>query len=252
MLDAMGTIRTPRLPRPFLRFLHKGLGLKNLVDHIEQRQSLLGLTNLDIRTVLDVGANKGLSARESRRLFPKAHFYCIEPIPGLCEPFERWSQAQGGAVTVMNLALSREPGESTLYVDKRHHIWSTLMKPSPEKASQYDAITVPVDTMDHLAEEMDLVDDVFIKIDTEGWDLEVIRGGAETLRRATAVMVESVFYPNPLGDSAPTFEDILTALRDLGYVYRGNVRVGCHHGTPMLADVLFVTRDAAERMVELA
>ena len=122
----------------------------------------------------------------------------------------------------------------------------------PEKASQYDAITVPVDTMDHLAEEMDLVDDVFIKIDTEGWDLEVIRGGAETLRRATAVMVESVFYPNPLGDSAPTFEDILTALRDLGYVYRGNVRVGCHHGTPMLADVLFVTRDAAERMVELA
>ena len=63
--------------------------------------------------------------------------------------------------------------------------------------------------MDHLAEEMDLVDDVFIKIDTEGWDLEVIRGGAETPRRAAAVMVESVFYPNPLGDSAPTFEDIL-------------------------------------------
>ena len=252
ILDAMGTIRTPKMPRPFLRFLHKGLGLKNLVDYIEQRQSLLGLTNLDIRTVVDVGANKGLSARESRRLFPNANFYCIEPIPGLCELLERWSRTQGSAVTVMNLALSREPGESTLYVDKRNNIWSTLMEPSPEKASQYDEITVRVDTLDHLAEEMDLVDDVFIKIDTEGWDLEVIRGGAETLRRATAVMIESVFYPSPLGDGAATFEDISLALGALGYVYRGNVRVGCQHGTPMLADVLFVRREAAQRMVEWA
>ncbi len=126
------------------------------------------------------------------------------------------------------------------------------MEPSPEKASQYDEITVRIDTLDHLAEEMDLVDDVFIKIDTEGWDLEVIRGGAETLRRATAVMIEAVFYPSPLGDGAPTFEDISLALGALGYVYRGNGRVGCHHGTPMLADVLFVRREAAQRMVEWA
>ena len=106
------------------------------------------------------------------------------------------------------------------------------MEPSPEKASQYDEITVRIDTLDHLAEEMDLVDDVFIKIDTEGWDLEVIRGRAETLRRATAVMIESVFYPIPLGDGAPTFEDISLALGALGYVYPGNVRVGCHHMAP--------------------
>lgn len=246
----MGTIRDPRLPRSFLRFLHKGLGLKNLADYIEQRQSLLGLINLDIRTVLDVGANKGLSARDTLRVFPDARVYCIEPIPALCDSIEQWSRTHAGAVTVKNLALSRAPGESTLYVDKRNDIWSTFVEPPPEKAAQYDQMTVRVDTLDHLAEEMDLVDDVFVKIDTEGWDLEVIRGGAETLRRATAVMVESMFYPNPLGAGAPTFEDIFGALRELGYVYRGSVRVACRHGTPMLADALFLRRDAAERMVE--
>ena len=93
---------------------------------------------------------------------------------------------------------------------------------------------------------MNLVDEVLVKIDTEGSDLEVIQGGTETLRRATAVMVESVFYPNALGPNAPTFEDIFGALRDLGYVYRGSLRVGCHRGTPMLADVLFLRQPAAE------
>ena len=247
MLDAMAI---PRLPRPFLRFLHKGLGLKNFVDYIEQRQSLLGLTNLDIRTVIDIGANKGGAARGFLGFFPNAKIYCIEPIPKLCRRLEEWARVQGLAVEVLQVALSCERSEQSLYVDKRNDIWSTLLRPSPEKSSQYDQIQVHVDTLDNVASELALAGDVLVKIDTEGLDLQVIRGGEATLRRSTAVIVESVFYPSPLGDDAPTFEDISSALRELGYVYRGNVRLGCHQGTPMLADVLFVRRDAAERMVE--
>ena len=242
----------PVLPPSILRFLHKRLGLKNLVDYIQMRQSLLGLTGLDIRTVLDVGANKGRAARSYRSLFPDATIYCIEPIPALCERLQRWARTQGDAVHVLNQALSREPSESSFYIDKRNDIWSTLRIPSRERVSQYDEIRVRVDTLDNLANSVDLVDDILIKIDTEGADLDVIRGGEKMLRRCAAVIVESVFYPSPLGDDAPTFEDISGALDAHGYVYRGNVRIGCHEGTPMLADVLFVRRDAAERLVAVA
>ncbi len=234
--------------RQFFRFLHKGLGLKNLVDYIEQRQKLLGLTNLDIRSVIDVGANKGRAARRFRRLFPAARVYCVEPIPRLCRRLERWAETQGGAVQVLELALSRVPSEQPLYVHRRTDILSTLAAPPPGEAAQFEPITVRVDTLDHLAAEMQLEADVLVKIDTEGLDLEVIRGGEETLRRAAAVIVEAAFYPNPAGDAAPTFEDIAAAMRGLGYVYRGSVRLGCHHGTPMLADVLFARREAAERL----
>ena len=240
------------ISRRFFRFLHKGLGLKNLVDYIEQRQTLLGLTNLNVRTVIDVGANKGGAARSFRRLFPAARIYCIEPIPRLCRRLEAWAQTQGGAVEVMQVALSREPSKRLLYIDKRNDIWSTLMEPPAAKASQYEPITVQVETLDHLAAALDLDGDVLVKLDTEGLDLEVIRGGEQTLRRATAVIVESVFYPHPAGPDAPTFEDIAAALHELGYVYRGNVRLGCQHGTPMLADVLFARREAARRMVDRA
>ncbi len=238
--------------RWFFRFLHKGLGLKNLVDYIEQRQTLLGLTNLDIRTVIDVGANKGRAARSFRRFFPEARVYCVEPIPRLCRVLAQWARTQGGAVEVFQLALSRAPSEQPLYVHRRSDILSTLAAPPPGERAQYEPIAVRVETLDQLAGKLKLEADVLVKLDTEGLDLEVIRGGEATLRRAAAIIVESVFYPNPAGDGAPTFEDIAAALRELGYVYRGNVRLGCHHGTPMLADVLFARREAAERMAARA
>ena len=238
--------------RQFFRFLHKGLGLKNLADYVEQRQKLLGLTNLDIRTVIDVGANKGRAARRFRRLFPEARVHCVEPIPRLCRRLEQWAETQGGAVRVFELALARAPSERPLYVHRRSDILSTLAAPPPGGGAEYEPITVRVETLDRLVAELSLEPDMLVKLDTEGLDLEVIRGGGETLRRAAAVIVEAAFYPNPAGGGAPTFEDIAAALREFGYVYRGNVRLGCRHGTPMLADVLFARREAAERLAERA
>lgn len=238
--------------RPFFRFLHKGLGLKNLADYAEQRRKLLGLVNLDIRTVIDVGANKGRAARRFRRLFPAARIYCVEPIPRLCRRLERWAGTQGGAVRVFQMALSAAPSEQPLYVHRQSDILSTLAVPAPGDAARYEPIPVRVETLDRLAADLRLDADVLVKLDTEGLDLQVIRGGEETLRRAAAVIVEAAFHPNPAGGGAPTFEDIAAALGGLGYVYRGNVRLGCRHGTPMLADVLFARREAAERMADRA
>lgn len=238
--------------RPFFRFLHKGLGLKNLADYVEQRRKLLGLVNLDVRTVIDVGANKGRAARRFRRLFPAARVYCVEPIPRLCRRLERWAGTQGGAVRVFQTALSAAPSEQPLYVHRQSDILSTLAVPAPCDAARYEPIPVRVETLDRLTADLRLDADVLVKLDTEGLDLEVIRGGEETLRRAAAVIVEAAFHPNPAGGGAPTFEDIAAALGGLGYVYRGNVRLGCRHGTPMLADVLFARREAAERMADRA
>ena len=236
------------IPKPILRFTHKRLGMKNLVDYIESRQTLLGLTKLNINTVLDIGANKGRRARRYRRLFPAATIYCVEPIPELCQELQRWGEKQAGKVQVLNLALSSTAASSPFYVSRASSIWSTLLEPPTECATQFEEITAQVETLDQLAERIELCQDVLIKIDTEGLDLEVIRGGTKTLRQSAAVIVESSFYPTGYGEDCPTFEDILAALGELGYVYRGNVRCGWYQGTCHGADSLFVRREAAERM----
>ena len=236
------------LPHPVIKFIHKRLGLKNLADFIESRQTMLGLVNLDIRTVLDIGANKGRRARNFRKLFPDATIYCIEPIPVMCRVLERWARTQCGKVKVIELALSSAPSEASFFISKRKTIWSTLREPPPDKAAEFDEIKVRVGTLNQLAEELDLKGDVLIKIDAEGLDLEIIRGGKHMLQRASAVIAETAFYRGAFGDDGPTFEDFMAELGALGYIYRGNVRSAYTRGTPMVADMLYVRREAAERM----
>ncbi|MCG8448853.1 MAG: FkbM family methyltransferase [Pirellulales bacterium] len=235
-------------PQPILKFLRKGLGLKNLVDYIESRQEMLGLTKLNIQTVIDVGTNKGRRARSYRRRFPEATIHCVEPIPDFCRRLNQWAQTQTGKVQVWNLALSNLPAQSTFYVNKKDPIWSTLLKPEGQLAEQFDEISVKVDTLDHLAESLELTGDVLVKVDAEGFDLEVIRGGKQTLQRSAAIIVETMFFPTRYGDQSPTFEDILAALSELGYVYRGNVCCGWLRGTCFGADALFVRKEAALRI----
>jgi len=233
---------------PLLNFVRKRLGLKNLVDYVQSRKKMLGLTNLPIRTVIDIGANKGRRARNYRRRFPEATIYCVEPIPELCRQLRQWAKTQAGKVEVLNLALSSAPSEATFYVRRDSLIHSTLLKPADDEALHFDEILVDIETLNLLAEKIDLAEDVLIKIDTEGLDLEIIRGGMQTLKRSAAVIIECTFYPTGYGDNSPVFEDILTALHELDYVYRGNIRCGIHNGTCYGADSLFVRREAARRI----
>ena len=127
-------------------------------------------------------------------------------------------------------------------------MWSTLKAPNPDEQADYDAIQVEVDTLDNLACSFDLQNDILIKIDTEGFDLEVIRGGQETLRRSAAVVIEASLYPTTYGKDSPVFEDILTALSELGFCYRGTIRSGYDRGALVVMDALFVQRSVAKRL----
>ena len=239
--------------RQFFRFLHKGLGLKNLADYIEQRQKLLGLTNLDIRTVIDVGANKGRAARRFRRLFPRARVHCVEPIPRLCRRLEQWAETQGGAVRVYELALSRAPSEQPLYVHRRSATSCRRSRPRRRargpSTSRFRSGSRPWTVWpESCASSRTCWSSSTPRASTS-------KSSAAAGRRCAAPPRSSSrrrSTPTRPGDGAPTFEDIAAALRDLGYVYRGNVRLGCRHGTPMLADVLFARREAARRLADRA
>ncbi len=223
--------------------------MKPLIDYAQSRRRLLGIADLPIRTVFDIGANEGKMARLYRKRFPEARIYCVEPVPPCRARIEQWARKQNGRVVVIERALGSAPGTATFFWNVRHTGGSSLIAPRDvaERVAcgHCRQIEVEVETLDQLASRLPIEDQILVKIDVEGNDLEVIRGGAETLSRASAVIVEVALLESP--GSRPGFEEFVGALAEMGLLYRGHLGCAWVDGIPRLADAVFIRPPAFRR-----
>ena len=88
------------------------------------------------------------------------------------------------------------------------------------------AVPVEIDVrrLDDAARELSLVDEILVKIDTEGFEKEVLRGGMDVMARAAACIVEVSLEQR--FSNQTHFRDLLDLLGTAGMHYVGNV----HHG----------------------
>jgi FkbM family methyltransferase len=167
---------------------------------------------------LDIGANDGVSAR-SFRLFDKTTpILSIEPNPCHERALKR-TQAAIDRFDYRLIAAGSRRGELVLHTPVFRGIALTayaamdrgeaerrLRKDMPSSANRLRFVetTVPVVPMDDLALTPD-----FVKIDVEGFEIEVLRGMLATIERCRPVfMIE--FHP---GNTA----GIVDVLRPFGY-----------------------------------
>jgi FkbM family methyltransferase len=159
---------------------------------------------------LDVGASFGIYTAElARRVGPTGQVHAFEPQPAVHEMLVQRFRAQPW-VRVVNAALADEPGTAEFVVP-------TIASDIPETAlgslaRGSDGHTVAggteVTTLDDYCAELDRLS--FVKIDAEGWDVDVLRGGRKTLTRLRPVVQVEVNDEDHFAD--------LTALADeIGY-----------------------------------
>jgi FkbM family methyltransferase len=128
------------------------------------------------KTVFDVGANVGQSAAEYARVFPAASIYSFEPVAATYRELEA-AVAPLGRVKPFRLAFGATPGEATIQVppdSRTSSIGRAVAGGVPE--------VVPVRRVDDFLGEQGLRAVDFMKIDTEGFEIEVLRGAERALR----------------------------------------------------------------------
>lgn len=126
--------------------------------------------------ILDVGANIGQSAIRFRAAFPSARIISFEPIASTFAELER--NTQGLGIELYKLALGAESKVGTMYLTSVS-LTNSLIEP-PESALRGSEV-VEVITIDQFVRKHRIERIGLLKIDAEGFDLEVIRGAAETL-----------------------------------------------------------------------
>jgi len=165
--------------------------------------------------VFDVGANEGDSALRFRAAFPKATVYSFEPVHGTFEDLKR-NVGGDDLIKPYQLALGSKDGDATIYLTGDTYT-NSLVKPDRSVGSE----VVKVRTLDGFTSENGIERIDLLKIDTEGLDLEVLKGAHKKLSsgRVAFVLVEVGFHP---GDARHVlFDDVRSFLVPMGFAVFG-------------------------------
>jgi FkbM family methyltransferase len=169
---------------------------KQLVRYLVHQHVVTILRLYRVNCVIDAGANHGQYARRLRRAGYKGHIVSFEPV---AETFERLqaSAARDPRWSVHRCALGRE--ESVVTMNVVPGTLSSVLTPTQFGYDRYhqlhDATTedVPVRRLDALLDE--LVEPVaeprpYLKLDTQGFDLEVFAGLGDRVREFRGLQSE--------------------------------------------------------------
>jgi FkbM family methyltransferase len=178
---------------------------------------------VDIRSglVVDIGANEGDWIGHVLQIFPGLRFVAAEPA-GEPRAILQARFAGHANATVDSRAVSDAAGTATFH-RTRASVFASLLAPTPALTELYALPGGPTDVLETFDVETVTLDELVgehpvsvLKLDVQGGELAVLRGGRQVLERTAAVLVEVVFVPHYEGDAS--FADIHEAMTELGYV----------------------------------
>ena len=177
------------------------------------------LRHRDCDLVLDVGANVGQFAMNLRELGYRGPIISFEPQDACYARLQELSAADP-LWTLSHKAVGAEPGTTTINIS-RTSAYSSIL-PLSEKGAAYAAGTeivahqeTPVTTID-LAMVGVSAERPFLKIDTQGFEPEVLAGAGETLKRCVGVLLE--LPVDELYQRSWSFSEAIAQMEKLGFV----------------------------------
>ncbi len=150
------------------------------------------LTSRHVELVLDVGANKGQYARGLRAQGYQGRIHSFEPIIAVYAQLTR-AAAGDPLWTTTNCAVGAFAGSADINVSDST-VYSSIRSATPMSAafSRKSAVvrieTVPVVTLDSQVEGAS--GPVFLKIDTQGFEREVLLGAGALMSRIVGLQLE--------------------------------------------------------------
>jgi len=158
--------------------------------------------------IFDVGAHQGESAVFFKKIFPISILYSFEPDPEnflvLEKKLSRYgkNQLQGQASAfAIPLAVAEKKGTFKFYQQSISHLGGLLAinKKSKDslgyaKKASNKGIQVSATTLDHFCAERNITSIDLLKIDCQGYEVEVLRGSKCIFKKTSCCSVEVSFY----------------------------------------------------------
>lgn len=243
------TLRAARMQN-LVKGVSRLLGYELWPLHQFPHATWLGLRTYPIRTVLDIGAFNGSWARDFLMPhFPDAIVHCFEPSPRTFPRLMETVRQVGTRMIPHNCALGDTNGQATYHAAVNAPASSSLLPSTAECHAHFprteatEDVAVEVRRLDEVAPSLapPIKDDLLIKMDVQGFEDRVIRGGRTTFARARACVME-VQRAN-LYEGQPSFRDLFLTMDEFGFDYAGNLdQAHDPKGHVLFFDAVFIRR----------
>jgi len=188
-------------------------------------------------TVIDVGANVGDWTRMCKRQWPEASVLMVEPLPE-CGPSLARLAAELPGVRYRRALLGASNQSSVSF-----HRCGTASSVLPEHAAEHPTFDMPMMRLDDCSAAAEL-----LKLDVQGYELEVLKGGPMALSAAEVVLLEGNFLDLHIG--VPLAHEVIQFMAEHNFVLYDT---GDFYRRPFdhalwCMDLVFVRRDGKWRL----
>lgn len=164
--------------------------------------------DIPIATVIDIGASNGKWSIDAMRTFPKASFIAVEPLVEQKEALDGLSRRLSNFDYVLCVAGDTDHGEVSLSV-------TTDIDGSTVDGVDGEKRVVPTRTIDSIVTEKNLNGPFLLKFDTHGYELPILSGAVNTLRRTSVIIMET--YNFKITRHSLEFYQMCSHMEQLGF-----------------------------------
>lgn len=213
--------------------------LKGAAAGVEHGSALQGL---NCSCVVDVGANRGQFALISRKVFPRAKIYSFEPLAEPAQIFNRVF-VNVPEVTLYPYAIGLERKTAVMHVTEDDDSSSILPVTKTQStmfrgATERETRQVTVLPLSQALGDRSIPQASLLKIDVQGFELEVLKGCEDILNRFSNLYIECSFLELYQGQALA--HQVITWLAQRNFTLKGIYNTYyAQNGAAIQGDFLF-------------
>lgn len=232
-------------PTSLRKFVHRvgdyfGTGLPHYFPAIESSLKTLKSLGFNPQFCVDIGAYTGEWARMFRSIFPDSRILVLEAQEGKRLFLEKLVTEEPGKIDLRISLLGPDDGREVDFIEME-----TGSSVFEENSDYYPRVRVLKKTsrLDTILEDGGFPKADMIKLDVQGYELEVLKGAQAALSHAIIVLMEASLIP--INKGCPSIAEVIDFMDTAGFVlFDFCSQMRRPDGALRQTDLLFIRKDA--------